>query len=626
MKRKAHRLVDVVVVPLALLFGVPALGQWSSQSVTLRPGWNAVYLEIQPEPRECDALFAGLQVESAWRFNRKQATVQFIDDPNQLVANAPDWLTWLPPSEPLSSQSKLFILEGGQPYLIKLADNSATFTWNVHGTPVIRKPDWQADSLNFVGFPLPATSPSFQSFFTNSPGLATNRVYQVDASGIWRQLNTPSTTAMRPGEAFWIRSTGQSDYAGPLEVQLDRRAGLDFGRVLTEQTLRIRNPSTKTSHTVILRQLPSEAPPSTAYPALAGGVPLSYWQNDFSNNRVGWTNLPPQLIQSNLPPGGVWEVRLEVRRRDMASYTLPSGVSSAFYQSLLEITDTGGTTRLLIPVKADGLQNYSSTGSARLRGALASGTPLLPLHPRAGLWIGNASIKRVNQPSSANPMEPVPTGSEFQFRILVHVNESGQATFLQRVLQMWKPGQTNNASELIEPGRFVLLTDERLISSQYTGAALRDGKSVGRRFSTAAFGFREPIAMTGVGSFGEPSSVFGCPVVMPYNDPLNPLVHRYHPDHDNLDDRTDAQGNPQLLPVRTNSFGQLYTSESTTITRVVQLTFTASDPDNLALSGWGDTQLGGAYQETMTGVHKTPLVTQGTFRLQQAARVGVLNN
>lgn len=602
----------MLLLMVVLLTGVPAWGQWSSQTITLRPGWNAVYLEVQPEPRECDTLFAGYPVESAWRYNRKQATVQFIDDPNQLVPNAPDWLTWLPSNETLSSQSKLFILEGGRPYLIKLADNATAVNWTIRGTPVVRKPEWLADSLNFVGFPLPTTTPpTYQAFFTNSAALATNRVFRLNTSGIWVQLNTPAATAMQRGEAFWIRSTGLPDYAGPLEVQMDRRAGLDFGRVLTEQTIRIRNPSTNTSRNVILRQLPSD-PPLPGYPALAGTVPLSYWRNDFANQRVGWTNLPAQLIQSNVPPGGVWEVRLEVRRKDMTSYTPPFGVNNAFYQSLLEITDTANTTRMLIPVKSEGLQNYD-TGGGQFRAASPS-TP----HPRAGLWIGSVSINKVNQPSSANPNEPVPTGSEFQFRILVHVNAAGQASLLQKVLQMWKSGQTNNAGELIEPGRFVLLTDESKIPSQYTGAALRDGKAVGRRFSSAAFGFRDPIAMTGAG-FGDAGGVFSCNVITTYNDSLNPLVHRYHPDHDNLQDRTDALGVPLPLPVRTNTFGQLYTTESSTITRTLQLTFTATDPDSLAIPGWGDSQLGGSYQETMTGVHKTPIVSKGTFRIQRAS-------
>ena len=170
----------------------------------------------------------------------------------------------------------------------------------------------------------------------------------------------------------------------------------------------------------------------------------------------------------------------------------------------------------------------------------------------------------------------------------------------------------------MEPGRFVLLTDERL-AANYRGAALRDGQAVGRRFSTAAFSFREPIPMSATGNFGIADTVISCSVTNGYNDPLNPFRHKFHPDHDNLNSDYEA------LIVKMDHRGP-YTSESFTITRQLQLQFTANDPDNLALAGWGDNQLGGIYRETIIGLHRVPLLIQGTFRLHQATRVGILND
>ena len=54
------------VVAFFLLSASVATAQWATQSIVLEPGWNAVYLEVQPEPRECDAVFAELPVESVW--------------------------------------------------------------------------------------------------------------------------------------------------------------------------------------------------------------------------------------------------------------------------------------------------------------------------------------------------------------------------------------------------------------------------------------------------------------------------------------------------------------------------------------------------------------------------------
>jgi hypothetical protein len=235
-------------------------------------------------------------------------------------------------------------------------------------------------------------------------------------------------------------------------------------------------------------------------------------------------------------------------------------------------------------------------------------------HPRAGLWVGNAEITHVNQPLSANATNPVPTSAPFQFRILVHVNGNGEAKLLQEVLQMWNPGtyRTNESgnTEVDQPGRFVLVTDDHLIPS-FSGAALRDGEPVARRFSTAAFAFRTPIAMSRRGEFGGNGGEYSCNVVLSFDDPLNPFQHAYHPDHDNLDARF-----AQKLPEGRESF---------TVSRQLQIQFTETDPANLGLAGWGDTQLGGVYQETIVGLHKNPLYLRGTVRLHQASRVAVLN-
>ena len=86
------------------------LAQWSTQTITLQPGWNAVFLEIQPTPRDCDTLFSGIPVESVWSWNRQFSTVQYIQDPNSLLPGQPDWLTYLPPASSNRAVSSLFTL------------------------------------------------------------------------------------------------------------------------------------------------------------------------------------------------------------------------------------------------------------------------------------------------------------------------------------------------------------------------------------------------------------------------------------------------------------------------------------------------------------------------------------
>jgi len=287
---------------------------------------------------------------------------------------------------------------------------------------------------------------------------------------------------------------------------------------------------------------------------------------------------------------------------------------------LLEIQDAGGLCRQVIPVCAEGLGGSGNPKS----GSAAFAKNGTPPHPRAGLWIGSVSIQKVSQPASGSPEEPVPVASEFQFRLLVHVDGGGQAKLVQKVLQMWKPGTYKPAEDgstnrvLDQPGRFVLATDESMIVG-LTGAAIRDGQSVGRRFSSAAFAFREPIPLTGVGEFGADQATVAGEVLVGYNDPLSPFVHAYHPDHNNLNDRREP------LTLRSDARGR-FTSESFDVTRRINLAFTAGDPDQLTLAGWGDTQLGGIYRERISGLHKNDLYLQGTFRLHHASDVAVLND
>jgi hypothetical protein len=581
-----------------------ARAQWTNQTISLHAGWNAIFLEGQPEPSDCDTLFAGLPIESVWGWNRQFSTVQYIQDPTELVPGQSDWLVWLPRSSPHGIVVSLSLLQAEHAYLIKMPDTASPVTLQISIRPVVRNADWLSSSFNFVGFHVDSASPpTFQSWFAASPAHAGRPIYRLTSAGTWSQINAVTDRPNR-GEAYWINTLGQSTYAGPLTITLEQGHGLDYGRSLTEQTLRIRNTSTA-SRTVTLKALSSTQPPVGFEIARAGDVPLSYWKMTFPNN-VGFFPFPSQL-NDTLAPGAEWAIRLAVRRADMAGFTPPAGAADALYESLLQLTDGAGT-RWLVPVTAHGLQDYPGGSQFRPAG--------LPPNPRAGLWVGSAVIRKISQPSNLDDANlPRSTASEFQFRLVVHVDRNGQAQLLQKVLLMWKNGTYTNNTDgiqvLDQPGRYVLLTDERL-APNFTGAALRDGEPVARRYSSAAFSFRSPILMTANGVFGGANSTFTCPVLLDYDDPLNPFKHKYHPDHDNFTERFD-----QKLPEGVESF---------TVNRQVQLQFSATDPDNTTLAGWGDNQLGGTYRETITGLHKNTLNIEGTFRLQRASRVAVLND
>lgn len=585
---------------LLVLTTSPANGQWITQTIPLQSGWNAVFLEVQPEPDNCEVVFQGLPVESVWFWNRRFSSVQFIQDASTLMPEQPEWLTFFPSASGKGHLSDLFIIQGGRAYLVKVS-GSQSVEWVVKGKPAVRPMEWMAESFNLVGFRVdPSAPPTFQTFFASSTAHAGQPVYKLNAMGHWQNIINPSVEKMEAGRAYWVYCDGQSSYSGPVQVSLEQGDALDFGRVLTEQTLRIRNETSATKQITLTTQA-SETPPATE-PPLAGEVLLAYW--NWGIGVPGWLDLPGQLPM-NIEPGKELALRLAVRRKDM-----PGG-SGALYQSLLSVIDGEGS-RLLVPVIAKGMVYNDAMATDLSAGSRAPEEGGTSTHARAGLWVGTAIVNKVSFPADPDPAKrliPLPAASEFQMRLIVHVDAGGEARLLQKVTLMWKEGVTDAAGVVVEPGRYVLLaTDEASVVSQFSGAALRDGKQIGRRISSAAFAFSDPLPMTG--DFDATLTCNG--ITLGYDDPLNPFQHQYHPDHDNLD--FDFQ-----TPVPEGK-------ESYTFVRNLELEFTSGDPDGLSLAGWGDNQVGGIYRESIQGVHKEVLQVEGSFRLHHVSRIPVLDD
>ena len=588
-------------VCLALLSPWNVQAQWTTQSIVLQPGWNAVCLEVQPEPRDCDAIFADLPIESVWAWNRRFNSVQFLQDASKLIPGQPDWLTYFPVSGGSPSMTTLFALHGGRCYLIK-STATESVTWNLQGRAVVPSRDWIKGSLNLVGFPIDSVAPpTFANFFSASVAHSGQPIFRLQPSGLWERVANPATTAMRAGEAFWIFAAEASTYGGPVSVGLEESSGIDFGRTVPEAILTLKNVG-NTARTLLLTPKASQPSADPNSPALAGSVPLSYWRMELATKTYGWFPLR-SAVPLNLAIGEEVRLRVAVNRAEMAPFSPASGGEDHQYQSLLEISDQAGT-RLRLPVTA---RRGGAEGGPR-GPSLQDGETAI--NPQAGLWVGTAVLRGVSQAGNpADSSTPRPTGSEAQFRLIVHVNAAGQARLLQQVMLMWTNGVVDDFGDLLQLGRRVLISDDAL-ASKYTGAALRDGKAVARRISSVAFSNPKPLSM--IGSFGAVSNPLTCAVIVGYEDPLNPFKHRFHPDHDNLDE----------------SFAKLQSEglESFTVQRALSLKFTPVDPEGLATSRWGDSQVGGEYRETITGLHKVPIVVRGVFRLNRVSLIPYLDN
>jgi hypothetical protein len=585
-----HRTGSVIVLACCLC-AISARAQTITQSFVLQPGWNSVYLEVQPADNSAATVFTNLPISSVWTRAGRVSSAEFIQDASEDLFNQPGWLVWFNPARPDAFLGNLFAVLANHAYLIHVT-NSTTVTWNVSGRPSLRRLDWVPDAYNLRGLAVdPSSSPMFLNFFRPSAAHfdpvsgQLQKIFRLSPAGQWT-LTAP-TDAIKSGEAYWIFCKGASDYAAPLDAQVDLGDGLDFGLTLSELNLRVRNFTGNSLNAMIQEMSPS------------GPGALAYYRFDPAAG-VQWLDLPTPLVVSPGPNAEV-RLRLAVRRQN---------VNGANYTSLLQITDGAGT-RLLVPVNAN--KEGAGAGALALQGGRRKASASDEAKAHAGLWSGSVTINAVSEPRSANPNTTTPVHSPLNLRLIIHVDDTGQARLLKELIQMWRNGTyTNDASgnQVVDkPGEYVLLTDDTLIP-QFSGATVRDGTPAGRRLSTVGFDFpsaSDANYLNLAGFFAVTNSLTAS-ITLPYDAPTNPFLHRYNPDHDNLNPRFDGPA-----------------AEAYTVTRQIELDFTTSPPDGSSAPDFGYNEMGGIYHETITGLHKDAIHVSGTFRLSRASLISQLN-
>lgn len=571
MKRSVVRWLVVASVGLWLGAGAPvavsAAGPVVEQAVALHPGWNAVFLEVQPEQQAPAEVFKNLPVASVWAWIPRTSPVQFIQNPGEELALDQGWHVWFPPSAPEKAPLvNLGAILADGAYLVELAGD-APVTLTVRGSIAASRRRWVPNSFNLVGFGIdPAGPPTFGAFFRPSPAHAGQAIFRLGTDGAWAAVNSPDTTPMRPGEAFWIYTKGTSDYGGPLSLRLDIGDALEFPLVAREREFTLRN-ATGTTRSVVMSVVGATAP-----------VPLSRRRLAPTGERI-W----PALEEANrvtLEPGAEAPVTLAVRRAEVAA----GGTAG-----VLQITDGEGSL-LRVPLAAE---------------APPLGANGEPSHE--GLWLGTVTVNRVTEaqiPARQAFTDPTPAAFEFAFRIILHVDAGGTARLLKEVTQMWR-----------QDTGYVLLTDESLIPA-FSPSALVADRPFSYRISTPAFDFAGLQADMS-GAFSSDGTLT-CTLDVAPSLPTNPFRHRAHPDHDNLDEL----GYPITIPKLLEAFD---------VRRVITLAFTGdydscgAGPLCGSPTEWLTTRMAGTYRETLTGLHRNPVTVAGTFALRRVSSIAQLN-
>ncbi len=517
---------------LSLLCGLalPARAQWVTETLTLKAGWNAVYLHVNASHVTLDQLVGPsapvvTPIQQVWRWNPNPATAQFVQSPQQPLDTGSQWSQWRRSG---GASSTLERLTGNAAYLIY---TTTDYTWTVKGQPVIPDYRWSTSGLNFFGFPTVGTgAPTFESFLADVPSLQFSEIYRypggefgpTNPGRLWALLTTP----VRRGQAFWIRAGDvYNNYFGPFEITAAGAGRAAFGDSLSSYSFRIRN-QTASPLTVKMKLVASEAPP-TGQPAIVAIPPLLVrGALNTTNLTHGVSELPQNGFQEwLLQPHGLQGSELEVViGLDRAAITANPGQLLA---GILQLTDSLGQTRIDLAVSA----NPAS---------------------QAGLWVGTAAVTHVGQYLQSylrgntnqlilqtngayvvtgviTNLTPVPT--PFPLRLIIHNPGTGPATLMQRVyfgLNAATNPVVANKESAIAPG--LISAARRLSATHLPWSEENSGWPLSGPLHQGAV-----VTTRLTNSFTDQSS--------------NPFLHTYHPDHDNLNSRFKAE-----LPQGSESF------------------------------------------------------------------------
>jgi hypothetical protein len=589
-RKDLHFLVLKLIIAVCVSTTIQA--QWITQTFNLVPGWNAVYLHVDTTYDTLDHLIGGdtnNPIVEVWQWQAAPATAQFVKDPSTPTTGNSQWASW---DRSLGPASVLHRMAGNIGYLVHATN---AYTWKLKGKAVAPSYLWTSTGLNFIGFPTPGTNaPSVDGFLSFAPDFEqTAQIFYYPGGPLG--TNNPAALfnfagkTLRRGEAFWIRSPNFNSYYGPVQVVLGSASGIDFGDAISQISFRIKN-QTSSNLVVTLQLLASEASP-TNQPSVVAAPPVILRGTLNTTNltydySVLNTNRTIQLAPAG-QPGSDTEIVLGLNRAAMAF------APGAQVGGILRITDSFQLSQIDLPVSA------------------AVSSP-------AGLWIGSASVSKVNQYltsyytvqdaqglsnllSSLNltngmngvtySIDPVssrvvalttnsgsflaknlntnttPVVKPYPLRMILHNGTNGQVHLLQRAYVGFDP----NTNQIVAVNESFL--DPLQLSTARRVSCTHLPWSPGNTFWT-------------VNGTLAPGNTLSFPVALSYADQAsNPFLHTYHPDHDNL----DAQFATVLGPG----------AESYSVNRTIRFQFIAPGNDFASLTSFGTTLIG-TYSETLT--------------------------
>ncbi|MGB2986504.1 MAG: hypothetical protein WBE26_11550, partial [Phycisphaerae bacterium] len=473
-----------VAVAVWLTQAAAASAQLSEQSFTLQPGWNAVYLELDPDPDDVSAALGGLPITAVWTRAGQQSRTSAADgrpgveNSTELLGTDSGWRVWFPPKRPEHVISSLRTLRGGRVYLIEA---SAEATLTVRGVPHAGTARWQK-GYNLAGFHVArdaAAASTFSQYLDASPAHRGQAVYQIEPDGTFAEATEPDRTRIVPGTGYWVEVAENASYDGPILIDTASLRCVELAPGITEHAIAIQNLRATKGEVYVAYLPPTEAGSGT--PA----SPLMYDATvvEGADGQTEWRALDAVTVPLDAAgqPRAKKVLRLAVDHARLVDRDLGS--------------DEDGYPRTLLRVRNDaGYERY------------------LPVRLRAedpvGLWVGKVTVDGVE--SLTAPADGTQTASPFTFRIILHRSTPGTYKLLRDVVMI--------ADD--QGGPAVLVTTEC--------EGLLDGLHVAPRISSANFSFDGTVPLT-----GDFATQLTAMILLDPSHPLDPYRHVYHPEHAN---------------------------------------------------------------------------------------------
>ena len=545
------------------------------ETMTLKNGWNAIYLESTPTNALCDAFFEGAPVKSvaSYQSDAYSSTRQLADDGTEIAQKPLSYHVWVAGDDVAST---LGALSGGHVYMIYATNAwSKTFV----GVPSAPKQTWRATAgdagfMNLVGVSADTNaSMTAKAYFGEGPfGTANGIAYQIKGTKeseptFSKFLNARVT--MQGGKAYALTATKDGDWPGVIGFL--GSASVEFGSGdFASVTLKNFGTTNHTFRVTVVKSEMDEA--QEAFPPLGA---LKRKVRDEHGNE-SWTNVTQDAFWDiELAPDALAVQKFAIDRTAMTAGTT--------YAAVMQIVDMGETQmRVRIPVTI---------------GEKSADEAAFPI----GLWAGYIQMETV---SSLTNKTPTAAAGTLKMNILVHVPASGTPQLLQRV-----------AAGVDSAGNM------RLFKELSSAKAACENP---RRLSTVMMSVANPIVDASAhATFGDQLQ-FDWTVGANARD--NPFRHAWHPDHDGktADYSGDVVSGDDLANYVNPVKPELWSVTNTLYLSWHKQNIATEDVDfehnpNETTTGFATWTVGGL-------ISGGPIYSMGVFYLKRLAEVGVIED